>query len=102
MMEALDGDVFAKSSAAPQRSLLATWVRYHQRWFGQESQPFPTWPMAVKAVAAHIKDSDYRSFANYVSRAKREHLAFGGEWSRLLVITAHESTRSVCRGIGPR
>ena len=74
----LDSGVHARSSVASQQSLLATWTRLHVRWFGGNSPPFPTWPLAVRAIASQMKLAGYRSFGNYLSRAKREHINTGG------------------------
>ena len=57
----LDSDVHARSSVASQQSLLATWTRLHVRWFGGSSPPFPTWPLAVRAIASQMKLAGYRS-----------------------------------------
>ena len=101
LLEDLDDDMFATSSVSTRASTLATWCRLHSEWFGVNSCPFPTWPEAVRAVAATMKLHQYRSWANYVSRAKHEHIEKGGIWDDLLVQTARDCTRSVMRGIGP-
>ena len=97
----LDSDVHARSSVASQQSLLATWTRLHVRWFGGNSPPFPTWPLAVRAIASQMKLAGYRSFGNYLSRAKREHINTGGTWNQLLERVGADCVKSVMRGLGP-
>ena len=97
----LDSDVHARSSVASQQSLLATWTRLHFRWFGGNSPPFPTWPLAVRAIASQMKLAGYRSFGNYLSRAKREHINTGGTWNQLLERVRADCVKSVMRGLGP-
>ena len=88
------------SAAASSASVLRTWVKFHRAWF-PHTPAFPTWPAAVRAVAAQMKKKGYRSWANYLSRAKREHIQAGGVWDQVLDYTAKECTRSVTRGLGP-
>ena len=100
MLKELDDDVLAQSAAASSASVLRTWVKFHRAWF-PHTPAFPTWPAAVRAVAAQMKKKGYRSWANYLSRAKREHIQAGGVWDQVLDYTAKECTRSVTRGLGP-
>ena len=101
LMEELRRDRHAASAQGPQDSLLKTWITYHRRWFGENDIPFPTSPVAVEAVAAQMKNDKYRSFANYLSRAKTEHIRSGGVWDQLLELTGKACSHSVNRGIGP-
>ena len=97
----LASDVHARSSVASQQSMLSTWTRLHARWFGSKSSPFPTWPLAVRAIASQMKLAGYRSFGNYLSRAKREHINAGGTWNQLLERVGADCVKSVMRGLGP-
>ena len=97
----LASDVHARSSVASQQSLLSTWTRLHVRWFGSNSTPFPTWPLAVRAIASQMKLACYRSIGNYLSRAKREHINAGGTWNQLLERVGADCVKSVMRGLGP-
>ena len=97
----LDSDVHARSSVASQQSLLATWTRLHVRWFGGNSPPFPTWPLAVRAIASQLKLAGYRCFGNYLFRDKREHINTGGTWNQLLERVGADCVKSVMRGLGP-
>ena len=58
-----------RSTAALQRSSLVTRHKLHAKWFGPPSKPFPTWPLAVRVVAAQIKRSVFQSFGDDLSRA---------------------------------
>ena len=80
----LASDVNARSTVASQQSMLSTWTRLHARWFGIKSSPFPTWPLVVRAIASQMKVAGYRSFGNYLSRTKREHINAGGTWNQHL------------------
>ena len=97
----LEADVSAKSSVSSLASLERTWTRLHREWFGSASQPFPTWPAALRAVAAQMERLKYRSFNNYLSRAKRLHIRAGAVWDQTLEAVGSECTKSVLRGIGP-
>ena len=48
-----------------------------------------------------FKRGKYRSWKNYLSRARAEHIRRGGAWTDALAQEARESFRSVLRGIGP-
>lgn len=50
---------------------------------------------------AVLKEAGYRSAANYVSRAKEEHVKLVGTWPCRLEEAARLSARSAVRGIGP-
>ena len=97
----LGSDVHARSSVSSQRTFLTTWTRLHVRWCGDTSSPFPTWPLAVLAIASQMKFAGYRSFGNYLSRAKREHINMGGTWDQLLERVGADCVKSVMRGLGP-
>ena len=60
LLSELDSDVYAKSYVSSQQRMLATWTRLHARWFGSNSPPFPTWPLAVRAIASQMKQAGYR------------------------------------------
>ena len=76
-------DMHAQSSDGPRQSLLKTWLAIHNAWFGFEGEgdgaprPFPLSVFSLHAVGAVLKQGDYRSAANYYSRAKEEHIAHG-------------------------
>ena len=48
-----------------------------------------------------MKHAGYRSFGNYLSRAKREHINTGGTWHQLLERVGADCVKSVTRGLGP-
>ena len=48
-----------------------------------------------------MKFHQYRSWPNYMSRAKREHILAGFEWTDLLDLVAKSCSRSLARGLGP-
>ena len=100
-MRTLLGDVKAKSASGSSASTVATWTKYHQQWFGPESAPFPTSVEAVLAVAAIMKKRCYRSFGNYLSAAKQQHIKAGGVWCQRLELAGSEATKSTSRGLGP-
>ena len=101
LLEDLAADVRARSAVAPACSLLRTWSRYHIDWFGAESPPFPVTQFSLRAVASQMKRRGYRSWPNYLSRAKSRHIELGFDWTQLLELTGRECSRSVLRGIGP-
>ena len=48
-----------------------------------------------------MKLAGYRSFGNYLSRAKIEHINAGGTWNQLLERAGADCVKSVMRGLGP-
>ena len=52
LLDALKTDFHAPSSVSTQASLRNTWCKMHARWFGEDSRPFPTWPLAVQPWSA--------------------------------------------------
>ena len=94
-------DVQARTAQDSSVSLLNTWSFFHERWFGQRVKPFPMEPEFIEAIAAQMKAQGYRSFDNYLSRAKKEHIKSGGDWTPLLHLTWKECAASVNRGRGP-
>ena len=101
LLDALDDDIYAQSSKSSQASLFKTWRTLHTEWFGVGSGPLPLTPDSIRAVAALMKNRGYRSFQNFLSKAKREHITSGFEWSDALHLTGRECTRAVKRGQGP-
>jgi len=100
LMEALTSDMRARSAIGPHASWLRTWTRFHHRWWGEISSPWPLTPQYIYAVAALMKDLGYRSFPNYVSASKDVHIQLGYPWSEQLKQAATRATASTQRGIG--
>ena len=100
LMTSLMHDVRARSAAGPHASHLATWTRYHRRWFGDASTPWPLTPLGIYAVAAQFKELGYRTFPGYASSAKDEHLSLGHPWSANLALAVRHASASTQRGIG--
>ena len=97
----LDKDVVANSSQSSQKSLAATWSRFHQLWYGPAASPFPLSPEAIRDVASVFKRNGYRSYPNYLSAAKRTHIAAGFVWDQQMDLASRDTSRSVARGLGP-
>ena len=100
-LRALTADVSAASSSTTLDSMLATWTLFHKSWFGSDSDPFPLTCDRIAAVSSMFKAGVYRSFANYMSRAKDRHVELYKSWPDDLARAARRCTRSVLRGIGP-
>ena len=63
--------MYAATSKKPRDALLKTWVRLHTCWFGEDGQPaFPLNEIKLVRVSALFKSGGYKSFKNYLSRAK--------------------------------
>ena len=98
-LDALVNDFYASSSQAPRTSQLKTWERYHATWYGDQ---VPVWPLSEQSlvrVSALFKLGGYKSFKNYLSRAKDHHISLGFEWSDKLDAVARKCSRSVLRGL---
>eukprot|EP00435_Cladocopium_sp_Y103_P008710 s4463_g2.t1 len=86
---------------------LATWIRFHVAWYGcQAGDPFDgAFPLnqdKILRVSALFKASGYKSYKNYMSRAKDQHLALGFDWNDHLTRVAQKCARSVLRGLSGR
>ena len=90
---------FAASSAGVRESRWGTWKAVHKAWFHHQEWLPPTMAQ-ISAVASCMKVAGYRSFSNYASRAKQEHVKAGYPWTDELALEVRDATRSVTRGIG--
>ena len=98
-LHSLVGDFYAASSNAPRTSQLKTWERYHVKWFGDD---VPVWPLtdsSILRVSSLFKLGGYKSFKNYMSRAKDHHVMLGYTWSDRLDSISKKCCRSVLRGL---
>ena len=96
----LHNDMNSQSALGSPASLLSSWVRFHQLWFGPEVHPFPLTTFQIYAVGAMLKAGGYRSAPNFLSRAKEEHVVLGFPWSDELRLAARKTSSSITRGIG--
>ena len=94
-------DYTASSAKGPNASLLRTWESMHRRMNEGRNDCYPLTCEKITKVAAAFKACGYRSFANYLSRAKEVHISHGGVWSEELNMEGRRAVRSVTRGIGP-
>ena len=104
MVDDLIKDRIAKSSYASAASLLSTWHRFHHEAFDAPAAASSVLPVTIRSlvvVGALFKRGRYRSFDNYVSAVKGEHIDAGFGWTQLHAHTARWVSRSVGRGIGP-
>lgn len=91
----------ARTSIAPRASLLRTWVKFHGLMFGTLPDAPPVHPVTVRSfisISALFKRGGYRSFANYASAARMEHVDRGFVWSQQLEGISRWCTRSVLLG----
>ena len=95
-----DRDIKALNSSGPAASWWSTWCDFHSLW-SPGLPVLPLTPEKIRDVACMFKAGRYRSFPNYLSRAKEEHRLEGFEWHEALDFQFARSVRSVQRGIGP-
>ena len=99
-LEKLVDDMYASTSKKPRDALLNTWVKLHTAWFGETGEPpFPLDEAKIVRVSALFKNGGYKSYKNYLSRAKDRRLQLGYQWSENLNRKAQKCTRSVIRGL---
>ena len=91
-LQALLKDIHSNTSRGPSASLLKTWESMHHAWHGREVPVWPLTPDKILAVASTMKMQGYRSFPNYMSKAKDHHVALSGYWSDSLSLTARKGT----------
>ena len=101
MLEAYERDKFAASNQSTRAANLAVWVRLVKLWFGPGTEVIPVEPEHIQAVGAIMKRHGYRSFSQYITRARDLHIKCGFAWSPKLVQEASQGVRSVTRGQGP-
>ena len=100
MLARFDEDTHTLPGHGVRSAQLATWEKVHHRWHPDEPVLPLTWEK-IRAVAAHFKEAGYRSWSNYASRIKEEHVVAGYPWTLLLETCFRKAKRSVLRGIGP-
>ena len=96
-----DADVYSAGSEEARGFQLGTWIEFHEAWRKGSVQPFPLTEAKLRVVAACFKRAGYRSFPNYLTRAKDEHIDLGFPWDLQLDRAARRAARSVRRAIGP-
>ena len=101
MLCKLQADFSAASGSGNRASLLSTWMSFHSEWFGPLVPAVPVTTDSLLAVSSLFKKAGYRSFPNYLSAIKAEHVLRGHDWTQILDLMGRWSTRSVLRGIGP-
>ena len=99
-MENLEKDIYAPGTLQSRQTHRNTWEYLHRRWFGADVPVLPLTPNSIRAVAAQMKHSTYRSFRNYVDTMVSVHCE-AHEWHRDLDITRKQCVTSALRGIGP-
>ena len=75
-------------------------MEFHQSWFSAEVPVLPLNMTKVDAIAAMFKTGGYRSFDNYLSRAREEHGKTYLE-DAALERACRLASRSANRGLGP-
>ena len=101
MLQELQRDFTAASAAGNNLSLVKTWYAFHADWYGAESEPLPVTVDSLMAVSSLFKRSGYRSFPNYLSAIKAQHILRKFTWTQILDLVGRWCTKSVLRGIGP-
>ena len=101
LLEAYEVDKLAATSIAPRASQLATWQRFLDQWYGEHMPMLPVEVDDVAYVGSLMKAAGYRSFSNYVSAVKQEHVKAGYLWSMQHELEAKQGLKSVTRGQGP-
>lgn len=98
---ALRRDYVASSAKGPSASVLRAWEAMHRRMLGPDVPVYPLTPDKITQVAGAFKMCGYRSFSNYLTKAKEVQIQMYGGWCADLNLEARRATRSVARGIGP-
>ena len=100
-LKELQRDYLATSAKGPAISALKTWEKLHWKMHDTRTPVYPLTPEKITRVAAAFKALGYRSFPNYLARAKEAHIQMFGDWTVSLNFEAKRASRSVGRGIGP-
>ena len=95
-------DGFSAASSRPSSSTRwNTWVAFDRVMAEEGEEPLPLTADKIVRAAACFKEGGYRSFRNFLSKAKEMHILAGHEWNDLLRTIARKATLSVERGMGP-
>ncbi len=94
-------DKLAATSVAPRASQVATWLRFLELWHGEAVPGVPVEPEDIAHVGSIMKARGYRSFSNYVTAMKIEHIKAGFAWTAQHELEARQGLRSVTRGQDP-
>ena len=98
-LDELESDFHSASSKASRDSTLSTWLSFHDAWYGPETPPWPLTVEKLLVVSALFKQGKYKSFANYLARAKEEHIVGGFAWTQVHERVSKNCARSVKRGL---
>ena len=96
--------VISSSAAAKGDSLWNTWIELHHKWFGAGPGSLPVLPLtpeSIQAVTAMLIHGGYRTIANFLSKAKDEHVGARHEWHPWLAREHKRAGSAGTRGIGP-
>ena len=101
-----DKDKYSAGSVGVRRAVENTWRSYHVKAHRLDPanvgpEVFPVTVAGLKSIAALMKLDEYRSFGNYSSWAKGQHIEFGFDWSQQLAHELTQAGRSLSRGLGP-
>ena len=95
-------DGFSAASARPSSSARwSTWVAFHRAMADNDEDPLPLTADKVVRAASCFKEGGYRSFRNFMSKAKEMYIFAGLEWTDILKTIVRKATLSVERGMGP-
>ena len=97
----LDVDSVTTGTAVARSSAVNTWEYFHVRWFGHATPSLPLTTEKIRAVAAQMKAAGYRSYPNFLSAIKNDHLDGGHQWTQELDRCHGRCKASTQRGIGP-
>ena len=100
ILKNFDDAVYSRGSSSVRDVQYRTWHEWHRAWFNND-EVLPLTPEKIRAVASCFKDANYRSYDNYASCLRHEHIAAGYPWSELLDLCTADAHRSVYRGMGP-
>ena len=93
----------ARSSRKSRDNNWNVWRSLHRTWF-QDENYLPLTTTKIACVSALFKAGKYCSFANYIGRAKAEHIAtfqiHNQHWTEELSVAVRDASRSVLRGLG--
>ena len=98
----LEDDFYAITTRAPREARLVTWQKFHVWWFGEDIPVLPLTVSKICRISALFKAGSYKSYKNYISTIKDQHIAEGYPWDDQLWRITQKCTKSVLRGLpGP-
>ena len=98
-LRSLQNDMYAATSRGPRDAQYQTWRKFHCWWFGKDVPMLPLTEEKIKAMSSLFKVGGYKSYRNYLSRIREEHIKAGFQGTDHINLVSQKCSRLVLRGL---